>query len=157
MDQYAEAMGRLSIEAEPPQKTPETLRPFHQGLPEYARAAVDDDFSKYTAAALRVSQDFARRGAGLQDLEIEPPGRDIIMVRFRRGDSIRRHSLLFPVGDVESAVVALADLLQEKEVEEGDTSWPGCLPGHPHPPAPTLVTGRASWTCPRTGKALAEI
>ncbi len=118
---------------------------------------VDDDFSKYTAAALRVSRDFARRGAGLRDLEIEPPGQDVIMVRFRRGDSIRRHSLVFPVADVESAVVALADLLQEKEVEEGDTSWPGCLPGHPHPPTPALVTGRASWMCPRTGEPLAEI
>jgi hypothetical protein len=116
---------------------------------------VDDYLLRYTAAAPRVSQDFARRGAGLRDLAIERTDQDAIVVRFRLRDSPRLLNLPFPVADVEGAVVALADLLQEKEIEAGDTSWPGCLLGHPHPPEPAVVAGRASWTCPRTGEPIA--
>jgi hypothetical protein len=118
---------------------------------------VEDSLERYLDAAPRVGEDFARRGAGLRDLIVERTDQDTVGVRFRRGDSSRRLSLPFPVRDVESAVVALADRLQEKEIEEGDTSWPGCLPGHPHPPEPALVAGRASWRCPRTGEPIDPI
>ncbi len=118
---------------------------------------MDDDLARYTAAAPRVGQDFARRGAGLRDLVIELTDQDVIVVRFRHGGTSRLLSLPFPVADPESAAVALADRLQEKEIEEGGTSWPGCLPGHPHPPEPAVIAGRASWRCPRTGARIAVI
>lgn len=61
------------------------------------------------------------------------------------------------VDDVESAVAELTDVLQEQELEAGNTSWPGCQAGHPHPPAATVVGGTAVWVCPRTGVTLRPI
>ncbi|SCG34269.1 hypothetical protein [Micromonospora coxensis] len=61
------------------------------------------------------------------------------------------------VRTVEEAVVALADILQEKALEEGDTAWPGCRPGHPHPPTPRLSGGTAVWSCPRDAGTLSGI
>lgn len=60
-------------------------------------------------------------------------------------------------------VVQLADQVQEWAVEElcaarQPTNWPRC-PDHPdnHPMAPVVVDGRATWCCPRSGRAAVEI
>ncbi|MBQ0903395.1 hypothetical protein [Micromonospora sp. U21] len=59
--------------------------------------------------------------------------------------------------DLEQAVVELADTLQEKEFDEGDTTWPDCTAGHTHPPTAAVVDGVACWQCPRSQAALSRI
>lgn len=109
----------------------------------------------YERAVRRVAQDFARRGAVIQPMGVYLDALDTLHVSFGRRGQATESSLgslgsLRLTRDLESAVVELADLLQEKEFDEGDTSWPGCLPGHPHPPAATIVDGVAHWQCPRS-------
>ncbi|WP_296601912.1 hypothetical protein [Nocardioides sp.] len=60
-------------------------------------------------------------------------------------------------------VVHLADQVQEWAVEElcaarRPTNWPRC-PEHPdnHPMTPVVVDSRATWCCPRSGRAVVEI
>ncbi len=111
----------------------------------------------YAAAAPRVTRAFARRGAVLEGLVVELHELDVIVVRYRSRGSDRMLGALPLAPDLEGAVAALSDRLQEKEIEAGDNTWPGCLPGHPHPPTPAVVNGRASWQCPRTGATVAPL
>ncbi|MEH1057713.1 hypothetical protein V6U89_21210 [Micromonospora sp. CPCC 206171] len=113
----------------------------------------------YERAVRRVAQDFARRGAVIQPMGVYLDALDALQVSFGRRGQAQESSLgsLRLTRDLELAVVELADLLQEKEFDEGDTTWPGCLPGHSHPPAATLVDGVASWQCPRSHASLSPI
>ncbi|MGC1212931.1 MAG: hypothetical protein WA890_16890 [Micromonospora sp.] len=113
----------------------------------------------YERAVRRVAQDFARRGAVVQPLGVDLGALDALHVRFGRRGRAREGTLgsLRPTRDLEQAVVELADLLQEKEFDEGDTSWPGCLPGHTHPPTAALVDGVACWQCPSSHATLFPI
>ncbi|MFI7578567.1 hypothetical protein [Micromonospora sp. NPDC049497] len=84
---------------------------------------------------------------------------DALLVNVGRRGQGRESSLgsLRPTRDPELAVVELADLLQEEEFDEGDTTWPGCLPGHSHPPVATVVDGVAHWRCPRSDALVSRI
>ncbi|TDB76611.1 hypothetical protein [Micromonospora sp. KC723] len=105
----------------------------------------------YERAVHRVAQDFARRGAVIQPMGVYLDSLDALHVCFgKRGQAhVGILGSLRPTGELELAVVELADLLQEKEFDEGDTAWPGCLPGHSHPPIAALVNGFACWQCPQ--------
>ncbi|MEV4388170.1 hypothetical protein AB0J68_21050 [Micromonospora sp. NPDC049580] len=114
----------------------------------------------YERAVRRVAQDFARRGAVVQPLGVDLDALDALHVHFGRRGRAREGILgsLRPAHDLEHAVVELADLLQEKEFDEGDdTTWPGCLSGHSHPPTAALVGGVACWQCPRSHATLFPI
>ncbi|MEH0937273.1 hypothetical protein [Micromonospora psammae] len=113
----------------------------------------------YERAARRVAEDFARRGAVVHPLGVDLDALDALHVRVgRRGQTGEDILGSLPVtGDLERAVVELADLLQEKEFDQGDTTWPGCLSGHTHPPTPALVDGVACWQCPRSHAILFPI
>ncbi|MDH6464883.1 hypothetical protein M2302_005084 [Micromonospora sp. A200] len=113
----------------------------------------------YERAVRRVAQDFARRGAVVRPLGVDLDALDALHVRFGRRGRARESILgtLRPTRDLEHAVVELADLLQEKEFDEGNTTWPGCLSGHAHPPTAALVDGVACWQCPRSHETLFPI
>ncbi|MER5338140.1 hypothetical protein [Micromonospora sp. NPDC002717] len=106
----------------------------------------------YERAVRRVAQDFARRGAVIEPMGVYLDAVDALHVRFGRRGQAQEGILgsLPPTRDLELAVVEMADLLQEKEFDEGDTTWPGCLPGHSHPPTAALVCGVACWQCRRS-------
>ncbi|MGB2571266.1 hypothetical protein ACPFP2_22865 [Micromonospora citrea] len=113
----------------------------------------------YEAALRRISADFGSRGAAVEPVGVRLDTLDSILVDYRvtgRGDPYAVGALPM-VTTVEEAVVALADLLQEEALELGDTVWPGCRPGHTHPPTPRLSGGTAVWSCPADATALADI
>ncbi|MET8310454.1 hypothetical protein [Micromonospora sp. NPDC005173] len=114
----------------------------------------------YQRAVPRVLQDFDRRGAVVQPLDVDLDALDDnLIVRYclrgQAGESLLGSLPL--TGDLEQAVVELADLLQEKEFGEGDTTWPGCAAGDTHPPTAAIVDGVASWQCPRNHTVLFPI
>ncbi|MET8349481.1 MULTISPECIES: hypothetical protein [unclassified Micromonospora] len=113
----------------------------------------------YQRAVRRVADDFARRGAVVEPLDVDLGDLDNLLVRYRwRGQPGDALLGSLPVtSDVERAVVELADLLQEKEFDEGDTVWPGCAAGDTHPPTAAVVDGVACWQCPRAQAALSRI
>ncbi|MEV4490186.1 hypothetical protein AB0K04_08740 [Micromonospora coxensis] len=129
----------------------------------------------YETALRRVSADFASRGAAVEPIGVQLGEMNGIFVSYRvtsgggprpydqppvpgdRRDRLPGVGALPMVTTVEEAVVALADILQEKALEEGDTAWPGCRPGHPHPPTPRLSAGTAVWSCPRDTTTLSGI
>ncbi|MFG3698629.1 hypothetical protein ACGF5C_12020 [Micromonospora sp. NPDC047620] len=104
----------------------------------------------YERAVRRVAQDFARRGAVIEPMGVYLDALDALHVCFGRRGQEGILGSLPPTRDPELAVVEMADLLQEKEFDEGDTTWPGCLPDHSHPPTAALVYGVACWQCPRS-------
>ncbi|SCG55333.1 hypothetical protein [Micromonospora halophytica] len=113
----------------------------------------------YETALRRVSADFGSRGAAVEPVSVRLGALAGVLVDYRvagGGDPYTVGTLPM-VTTVEEAVVALADLLQEEALECGDTAWPGCRPGHPHPPTPCLSGGTAVWSCPRDATALAGI
>ncbi|RKN44296.1 hypothetical protein [Micromonospora endolithica] len=118
-----------------------------------------DALECYQRAVRRVALDFARRGAVVRPLGVDLGALDILVVRYAQPGPVREGALgaLRPTRDPEEAVVELADTLQEKEFDEGDTTWPGCVAGHAHPPTAAVVDGVASWQCPRDRTALAPI
>ncbi|TDC81780.1 hypothetical protein E1193_13810 [Micromonospora sp. KC606] len=110
----------------------------------------------YERAVHRVAQDFARRGAVIQPVGVYLDALDALHVCFGRRGQTQEGILgsLRPTRDLELAIVEMADLLQEKEFDEGDITWPGCLPGHAHPPTATLSGGVACWQCPRSHESV---
>ncbi len=118
-----------------------------------------DALECYERAVRRVADDFARRGAVTRPKGVHLDSLDTIILLVDRPGPAGESSLgsLHPTRDLEAAVVELADLVQEKEFDEGDNTWPGCLPAHTHPPAAALVDGVACWTCPRSDAPVAAI
>ncbi|MCZ7420034.1 hypothetical protein O7605_10940 [Verrucosispora sp. WMMA2121] len=113
----------------------------------------------YERAVRRVARDFARRGAVIQPIGVYLDTLDVLLVCYGRRGQAHRGSVgsLRVTGELELAVVELADLLQEEEFDEGDTAWPGCLPGHSHPPNAALVDGVACWQCPKSHASVSPI
>ena len=74
-----------------------------------------------------------------------------------KGEAGYHESRLPPSDDVESFVVALADVLQDDVMGTSwGYVWPIC-PGHPHPAAADLRGGRAVWVCPKSRELIGEI
>ncbi|PWR12798.1 hypothetical protein DKT68_02405 [Micromonospora acroterricola] len=113
----------------------------------------------YQRAVTRVAEDFARRGALVQPLDVDLDILDALIVRYRtRGEARESWLGSLPVtSDLERAVAELADMLQEEEFDEGDISWPGCTAGDTHPPTAAVVDGVACWQCPRSRAVLSRI
>jgi hypothetical protein len=113
----------------------------------------------YQRAADRVAHDFAQRGATIEPQGVDLGFLDAIVVRYRqRGRTdVSILGTLPLVTSLTEATVVLADVLQEKELEAGANTWPGCLPGHAHPPKPAVVSSFASWLCPSDDVTLSLI
>jgi hypothetical protein len=108
----------------------------------------------YEAALTRVAADFAARGAPLAPDRVRLAEADQMVVDYGESRTIGALPL---VTSVELAVVELADIVQEKVLEAGDTGWPGCLPGHRHPAEPRLSSGSAVWACPKENATVGPI
>ncbi|WP_410814777.1 hypothetical protein [Micromonospora sp. 067-2] len=112
----------------------------------------------YQHAVRRVADDFALRGAVIRPLGVDLEHGDTLMVTYDLREQAGDGALsLPPTGDLEQAVVEMADALQEEEFDEGDTTWPGCTAGHTHPPTAAVVNGVACWQCPRNHNILSRI
>ncbi|MGC5308793.1 hypothetical protein [Micromonospora zamorensis] len=111
----------------------------------------------YQRAIRRVAADFAGRGATVQPWGVDLDAPDLLIVHYRTPGRESCLGSLPVTRDVEQAVVELADVLQEKEFSEGDTSWPGCAAGDTHPPRAALVNGVAHWQCPQSQAPLFRI
>jgi hypothetical protein len=114
----------------------------------------------YRTAARVVFADAVARGGRLARLAVEAGGAGLLLRYRLTGDARDGLAGALPpeVSTVAEAVVALADLLQEQLIEAGpDRSWPGCVPGHGHPPAARLVSGTPVWACDRTGAVAGPI
>ncbi|MEH0971108.1 hypothetical protein V6U77_08205 [Micromonospora sp. CPCC 205546] len=113
----------------------------------------------YEHAVIRVAGEFRAHDAPVEPRHVRLDDLDSIVVDYGTAGQCRTYSLggLPAVASVEEAIVELTDLLQEKVLEAGDTAWPGCLPGHRHPPSARLVSGAAVWTCPEHGTTLARL
>ncbi|GAA4670189.1 hypothetical protein [Phytohabitans rumicis] len=124
--------------------------------------ATDEDvltsLDHYDNAVRRVADDFRARGAPIEPRQVRLDDLDSIVVDYSGvGQSDAYLGSLPNVASVEEAAVELADLLQEEAIESGDVLWPGCLPGHSHPPTPRLANGTAVWACPKDGIVITRI
>jgi hypothetical protein len=128
-------------------------------FPDQSVEAILGALDHYATALGRVAHDFAARGASLTPARVRLAELDAIVVDYGRPGRAEVSTIgaLPVVSSVELAVVELADLLQEKVLESGDVLWPGCLPGHSHPPAPRLSSGTAVWACPKESIAVGPI
>ena len=54
-------------------------------------------------------------------------------------------------------VDSIMEYLPEELVRVGQVSWPGCVPGHGHPPEFHAASDVCAWVCPNTHEVVIEI
>ena len=123
----------------------------------------DDEFvlrslQFYERAVPSIAADLNAHRSGFRPLDVALNAFDGIELRYQRlgGPSVE-HTNLPLAGDLPAALVAMAGAFQDKELTGGDNTWPGCLPGHAHPPDPDVIAGVACWRCPRNGETVSVI